>query len=206
MRSFKKNIYKIVSEEVTCFDVTIGSQIWTGCNLNVSEFRDGTPIPEITDAISWYSATTPAWCYYQNVTANGLVYGKLYNWYAISETLHGGLAPSGYHIPTISEWNTLLTTVGGNTVAGGELKEIGTSHWNTPNTGAVDTFNFTALGGGLRDGTTSVFYSLKQYAEFWASDLYLGLPLTYTVSKDSVAISSHTGIETLGASVRLIKD
>lgn len=206
MKAFKKNIYKTESEVVSCLDVTIGAQIWTGCNLNVSEFRDGTPIPEITDPALWYSATTPAWCHYGNSTANGIVYGKLYNWYAVADVAHGGLAPSGYHIPTISEWNTLLTTVGGISVAGGELKEIGFSHWLTPNTGAVDTFNFTALGNGYRDGTTGVFYSLKQYAELWASDLYLGSPLTYTLSKDSVGITSHTGVETLGAAIRLVKD
>lgn len=64
--------------------VTICNQTWTKSNLNVSKYSDGTPIPQVTDPIAWQNLTTGAWCYNNNDTANGVVYGKLYNWYAVA--------------------------------------------------------------------------------------------------------------------------
>ena len=58
-------------------DVTIGNQIWQSTNLNVTTYSDGTPIPQVTDPTQWANLTTGAWCYYNNDSANGAVYGKL---------------------------------------------------------------------------------------------------------------------------------
>lgn len=173
MKSFKKNIYSTALEtNVLCpdcvaHDVVIGTQTWTGCNANLSTYRDGTPIPEVTDAATWASLTTGAWCYYANDSANGPTYGKLYNWYAVNDTLHGGLAPTGYHVPTSAEYTTLITNLGGTLVAGGELKEEGLCHWLTPNTSATDSSGFTALGAGARVPSGS-FTLLNEIALFWS--------------------------------------
>lgn len=85
--------------------VDICNQFWTKTNLNVSKYRNGDIIPQVTDTGEWHGLTTGAWCYYGNDSANGIVYGKLYNWYAVVDPR--GLAPLGYHIPTKEEWNVL---------------------------------------------------------------------------------------------------
>jgi uncharacterized protein (TIGR02145 family) len=111
--------------------VTICNQVWMLKNLVVTTYRDGTPIPEVTDPTEWDLLTTGAWCYYNNDPANGTVYGKLYNWYAVTDPR--GLPPNGWHIPTDEEWVTLETCLGGVSVAGGKMKEMGTAHWLSPN-------------------------------------------------------------------------
>ena len=126
------------------FGVTsIGTQIWMTRNLTVSQYRNGDIIPEVTDPAAWAALTTGAWCYYNNDPANGPIYGKLYNWYAVNDSR--GLAPNGYHIPTTTEWTTLTNTLGGLSLAGGDLKEAGITHWSDPNTGATNNSGFTGL-------------------------------------------------------------
>ena len=107
-------------------EVTIGTQVWTAKNLDVNAYTDGTPIPQVTDATDWKNLTTGAWCYYENSTANGTYYGKLYNWYAVAgihdnnaNTPNKGLAPKGWHVPTDVEWTTLTDFLGGNSEAWG---------------------------------------------------------------------------------------
>ena len=89
--------------------VTIGSQVWMTKNLSVDKFRNGDPIPQAKSEEEWKVAIEnkqPAWCYYDNNPANGVKWGKLYNWYAVHDSR--GLAPKGYHIPTDSEWTTII--------------------------------------------------------------------------------------------------
>jgi uncharacterized protein (TIGR02145 family) len=103
--------------------VVIGTQTWMAENLNVSTFRNGDPIPEAKTADEWIKAgknKQPAWCYYDNDTANGAKYGKLYNWYAVNDSR--GLAPVGYHIPSKVEWIKLTDFLGGESVAGTKMK------------------------------------------------------------------------------------
>jgi hypothetical protein len=100
-------------------EVLIGNQIWTSTNLEVITYRNGETIPQVQDANTWANLTTGAWCYYENNTANGTTYGKLYNWFAVNDPR--GLAPNGYHIPTNAEWSTLITYLGGESVAGGNM-------------------------------------------------------------------------------------
>jgi uncharacterized protein (TIGR02145 family) len=134
--------------------VIIGTQEWMKENLNVSKYSDGTIIPQVTDSAQWANLTTGAWCYYNNDPANGAVYGKLYNWYAVAgihdndpNTPNKILAPTGYYIPTDDEWTNLITFLGGTDAAGGVMKST-TFHWNTPNLGATNSSNFTGLPGG----------------------------------------------------------
>lgn len=138
-------------------DVTIGTQIWQSTNLNVTTYSDGTPIPQVTDPTQWANLTTGAWCYYNNDPANGAVYGKLYNWYAVAGihdidpiTPNKTLTPTGYHIPSDAEWTTLITYLGGENIAGGKMKSTGTTLWASPNTNATNSSGFTGLPGGSR--------------------------------------------------------
>ena len=117
-------------------------------NLDIVTYRNGDTIPQVTDTKTWAGLTTGAWCYYNNDAAIGAKYGKLYNWYAVNDSR--GLAPQGWHIPTDAEWVTLSNFLGGDNVAGGKLKEVGTLNWRSPNTDATNESGFLALPGGAR--------------------------------------------------------
>ena len=157
--------------------VTIGTQVWTNKNLDVTTYRDGTPIPQVTDPTAWANLTTGAWCYYNNDPANGAIYGKLYNWYAVSgindndpNTPNKILVPLGWHVPTDAEWTTLTDFLGGVSIAGNKMKEIGTTHWNS-NSGATNSSGFTGLPGGYRS-TNGTFDYIGNYGYWWSSSEY----------------------------------
>ena len=104
-------------------DVKIGKQTWMSKNLDVSTFRNGEQIPQAKDAAQWkYAAENKisAWCYYEFNESNGKKYGKLYNWFAVSDSR--GLAPNGYHIPSDAEWTILTDFLGGSDIAGKKMK------------------------------------------------------------------------------------
>jgi len=162
-------------------NVTICSQVWTTTNLNVSTYRDGTAIPQVTDPAAWVNLTTGAWCYYNNSTSNGTTYGKLYNWYAVAgihdvasaanPALRKNLAPAGWHVPTDAEWTTLTTCLGGESVAGGKMKATGTTLWLSPNTSATNSSGFTGLPGGYRY-TNGSFDLIGSYGFWWSASEY----------------------------------
>ena len=118
--------------------IKIGTQTWATKNLNVAKFRNGDVISQAKTDEEWEAAgdnKQPAWCYYENNTANGTKYGKLYNWYAVVD--YRGLAPAGWHVPTDEEWTILSTFLGGEDVAGKKMKS--TSGWNSYTTGGSKT-------------------------------------------------------------------
>jgi uncharacterized protein (TIGR02145 family) len=196
--------------------VIIGTQEWTKENLNVSKYTDGTIIPEITDPTTWATLTTGAWCYYNNDPANGAIYGKLYNWFAVAgihdndpNTPNKILAPTGWHVPTDDDWSTLTTFLGGESVAGGKMKDIGTMHWISPNTGATNSSGFTGLPGGARNNTGS--FDLVGNNGFWwsSSNNILYSPLIARYCNLRSGGGNFTRIEkekALGLSVRCIND
>ena len=96
--------------------ILLNGNEWMQNNLNVSKYRNGDSIPEVTDATEWSNLTTGAWRY----IANDPAYGKLYNWYAVNDPR--GLAPQGWHVSSDSETNSLVTFLGGTDVAGGRMK------------------------------------------------------------------------------------
>ena len=146
--------------------VVIGAQTWTTKNLNVSVYKNGDPIPYVSDG-TWASLTTGAYCYYNNDSATyAAIYGKLYNWYAVTDSR--GLAPAGYHIPTDAEWTTLTDNLGGYLVSGGKMKSTGTTLWLTNNTGADNSSGFTGNPGGFRRDDGSNAY-LGTFGYFWSS-------------------------------------
>lgn len=196
--------------------VILNGQEWTTSNLSVTKYTDGTPIPQVQNATDWAALTTGAWCYYAYQTSYGVVYAKLYNWYAVTGiwnnasktdvTQRKKLTPAGWHVPTNSNWNSLTSYLGGAQAAGGLLKETGASHWQSPNTGAVNSSGFTALPGGncLPDGT---FNSLGTTGYWWASDEYnLSSSWCAGLYSDNTTISKAPIHKNYGFSIRLVKD
>jgi len=168
----KKNnlILTIVLLTVTLFStsgyaqtVTIGSQVWTSKNLNVSTYRNGDVIAQVQDAKAWKNLTTGAWCYYDNNASNSTKYGKLYNWYAVHDPR--GLAPKGYHIPTDADWTKLSNYLGGESEAGTKMKS--TSGWNNNGNG-TNSSGFSGLPGGYRDGVGG-FEVVGSRGNWWSS-------------------------------------
>ena len=153
------NVYKIV---------TIGTQTWMAENLKTTKYRNGDPINYVTDGKAWSSLTEGAYCYCNNDEAtNKKDYGALYNWHAVNDIRN--LAPEGWHIPTDAEWEILTTYLGGLDNAGGKLKEKGILHWVSPNTNATNENGFTALPGGSRAGSASLFYDFGHIGSWWSS-------------------------------------
>lgn len=198
-------------EQITDIDgntyktVKIGDQIWMAENLNVSKYRNGDPIPHVQDDDAWTKLKTGAWCYYKNEIENGKIFGKLYNGYAVYNPL--GLAPEGWHIPTDKEWTILTDYLGGEEVAGGKLKEAGTTHWESPNIAATNESGFTGLPGGYRIGSNGLFPSLGS-GHFWSvqeslSSVALPRVLFYDIA--NVGLGSFFTMA-IGYSVRCLKD
>jgi uncharacterized protein (TIGR02145 family) len=177
--------------------IEIGDQTWMAENLKTTKYDDGSSIPLVTDNTSWLNLTIPSYCWYDNDISKKDIYGALYNWYTVNR---GNLCPAGWHVPTDEEWTVLTTYLGGESVAGGKLKETGTAHWN-PNTDATNESGFTALPGGMR-GNGGVFFDLGYYGGYWWSATENWCRLIYCRSTD---ISSLTDINTTGFSVRCVK-
>lgn len=145
--------------------VIIGDQGWMKENLKVTHYRDGAEIPNITGTTEWASLTTGAWAEYNNSASIGTTYGKFYNGFAV-ET--GELCPVGWRVPTDEDWTELMDFLGGRSVAGGKIKQTGTTLWKDPNEGVTNSSGFTALPAGFR-GPTDPFYQISEVALWWSS-------------------------------------
>jgi len=145
------NIYKTI---------LIGTREWMAENLKTSTYRNGDPIVTNLDATQWSGTNLGAWAYYNGNASFECPYGKLYNFYACTDSRQ--LCPTGWHVPTDAEWSTLINAydpnaqggVNWSNVAGGPLKstgvsQAGTGYWNAPNTGATNVSGFSALPGGF---------------------------------------------------------
>ena len=148
------------------YTIIIGDQEWMMENLRVTRYRNGATIPNVTDNTEWSALTTGAYRHYDNNSSNGDTYGVLYNWYSISHNTT--IAPEGWHVPTNDEWQVLIDYLGGDAIAGGKMKETGTTHWVAPNTGATNESGFTALPGGYC-GPYGDFSSMGWGGYFWSA-------------------------------------
>jgi len=158
--------------------VTIGTQVWMAENLKATKYRDGTPIPNVTDGEAWAELTTGACCVYENDPRNAAVYGRMYNFHAVIDGRK--LAPSGWHVPTDAEWAALEKFLGGGTTANRRLREAGRDHWSweAPNVGNNES-GFAALPGGVRFDTNTkgddptpikgLFDYIKLLSTWWSS-------------------------------------
>jgi uncharacterized protein (TIGR02145 family) len=156
---FSSCIYKDVDGNI-CPTVDIGSQKWMSTNLKVTHYRNGDPIPRVTDSATWANLTTGAYCEYDNDTNNGNDYGLLYNWYAVNDSR--GLAPEGWRIPTRDDFIELKNFLDGG--SGSELKAGGYAvpGWDGNN----NTF-FTALPAGARGLQGTLDFDDMGYSTFY---------------------------------------
>ncbi len=165
--------------------VQIGSQCWMKENLKTSNLNNATPISLIQDSTTWASTSSAAYCYYSISS-----YGCLYNYYAVSSGL---LCPPGWHVPSYNEvFGTLYSSLGGTDV-GGKMKITGTTYWQSPNTGATNSSEFSARGGGCRPEGMS-FYRINTHAVFWTTTNYednADYVKTYCMSYNSAALMNY---------------
>jgi uncharacterized protein (TIGR02145 family) len=184
--------------------VQIGSQIWMAENLKTTKYRNGDPIPNVTDNVARGGLTTGAYCNWGNDLSNANTYGRLYNWYAVSDNRN--LAPTSWHVPTDSEWTTLTDFLGGAEVAGGKLKETGASHWHSPNTGATNETGFSAVPGGssIFSGT---FVSIGSEGARWSStEGTTSGALDRTMDDNHSSMVRSGDSKRCGFSIRCLKD
>ena len=194
--------------------IIIGDQTWMAENLKTTKYNDNTDIPLVTVLSNWSSLTTPGYCWYLNDEVKYKnTYGALYNWHTVNT---GKLCPAGWHVPGDAEWATLASYSGGTSVAGNQLKEAGTTHWVTTETGVTNSSGFTALPGGTRWGVltdpVSYFTDLGYTGHFWSATefsdsehgFYGAYSRTLDRSREEYERSSFT--KSQGLSVRCIQD
>lgn len=189
---------------------TICNQAWMVKNLDLTHYRNGDEIPQVSDPAAWASLTTGAWCYYNNDPLNGAIYGKLYNWYAVNDPR--GLAPVGWHLPSDIEWALLRTCLGGYEIAGGRMKTTGniesnTGLWHYPNTESSNISNFSALPGGARDESGLYFVNIGYEGLWWSSTVsIIGRAFYSNLVNNSGAFGRGNTLNQVGLSVRCLKD
>ncbi len=203
------------SETITDIDgneyntVVIGTQTWMKENLKVTKYNNGTTIQLITDDGEWikidHELDKDAYCWYENDRSTyGNTYGALYNWYAVELD---NICPVGWHLPTDAEWTTLVDYLGGASVAGGKMKEAGTTHWRDPNEGADNTSGFTALPGGGRPHIYGHYEDIGTYGAWWSQpEVGDTSPTSLGIGFGNESVSRGTTFSTYGHSVRCIKD
>jgi len=146
--------------------VRVSGQTWMAQNLNVTRFRNGDPITEANTPEEWQRADrerTPAWCYYENDPTYGPVYGKLYNWYAVTDSR--GLAPAKWRVPNAEEWMRMINFLGKKEKAGDLLKDV--SGWKDGGNG-INKTGFKAIPGGNRSDNGN-FQGIGSFGYWWSS-------------------------------------
>jgi len=214
MKNRKTNFIMLMLSSVLCFTacnnaaaqstVKMGNQEWMTNNLNVDTFRNGDAIPQATTDEEWEKAWEegkPAWCYYDNDPKNGDKYGKLYNWYAVTDPR--GLAPSGWHIPSDAEWTILTDNLGGKDEAGHKMKSQ--AGWDDEGNGS-NASGFSGLPGGNRDyyGT---FNDVGYTGYWWSSTEDDASNAWYRILDYDVGyVTRSNSDKTDGLSVRCLRD
>jgi uncharacterized protein (TIGR02145 family) len=199
MNDFDGNFYKTV---------TIGNQTWMAENLRTTHYKLGGYIATGLNNYYWNTATIPAYTSWDNDTAGDYVYGKLYNWFAVSPTTNGNkdVCPTGWHVPTDNDWKILEEYLGGSERAGGKMKEVGSLNWVNPNTSATNESLFSALPSGYRLYNGNFSYK-GNYGFYWSSTEN-GASHAYFryLYNESARIIKNSIYKSSGFSIRCIKD
>jgi uncharacterized protein (TIGR02145 family) len=206
-------------------DLVMGSTAWSNVvNIEIGITAQGTAIgtgqanttaiigqvghidsaAKLCDNLSmggWVNDTTGAYCWYNNDIANKTPYGALYNWYAV-DNAHG-IAPIGWRVPSVADWSTLSTFAGGGALAGGKLKQSGTSYWDTPNRGAIDSYGFGLLPSGYRNEGDGLFYSLHRDTYLHSTD---DENSAFRANYDATDLDGNYGEAKMGYSIRCMRD
>jgi uncharacterized protein (TIGR02145 family) len=203
--------------------VLIDGQCWMAADLKVSKYPNGNPIPYIDNNPTWVALadnnTDDAYSFYGDSNNDGTIdithpdYGALYTYAAAiadnwteDNNANQGICPDGWHLPTDAEWTILTTFLGGTSVAGGKMKETGTTHWNSPNTGATNSSGFAALPSGHRNSGTGVFFNVG-ITGYWWSSTESSSTAYYRYLNYNGANALRLNInKSLGFSVRCIRD
>ena len=181
---------------------TIGTQVWMTENLAYLPSVVGPGTGSNSTAYYYVYGYDGSDVATAKATDNYSTYGVLYNWTAAQSA-----CPSGWHLPSDAEWTTLTDYLGGESVAGGKLKEAGESHWDSPNTGATNSSGFTALPGGYRRFDGGFFYGIGLYGLWWSSTESPARPAWYRyLYYDSSAVGRHDTYKEAGFSVRCLRD
>jgi uncharacterized protein (TIGR02145 family) len=195
--------------------VKIGDQWWMAENLKTTHYCNGDAINNVTWDMEWSGLTTEAYCDFDNNSIWVAPYGRLYNWYAVTDPRH--ITPEGWHIPSDTEWQTLEMTLGMSpeqangrewrgTDEGGQLKETGFADWRSPNAGATNESGFFALGAGVRSDN-GTFMHFRGYAMFWTSTKATDYKAWYRwLDNDYAQIYRFYGDFKIGISVRCVRD
>ena len=199
--------------------IEIGTQVWMMENLKTTKYRDGTLIPNETDDVLWAGLSSGAYCNYGNNVSNVATYGRLYNWYAVDDAHN--IAPTGWHVATTAEWQTLVNYVGGGALydAGAKLKEAGFAHWDpsTISNEGNNSSGLTAVGSGERSLFTSSapFRLKKQRGNWWTATGSGGIYADFVYLQSSTAAILGSGFggtnfdnydKKCGYSVRCVQD
>jgi uncharacterized protein (TIGR02145 family) len=191
--------------------VLIGNQCWFKENLKTTKFKEGTIIPlDEKGGLNgngndqkWTTFSSGLRTLYNNDTKNLNTLGYLYNWFAASDSK--GLCPTGWHLPSDSEWKTLGNILGGNDIAGGKMKTV--SGWLNPNLGGTNESGFSGLSGGLRFDNDGSFSGLGQTGYWWSSISFNSNTAVARFLKNSDSVLGSIEFDNeAGFSVRCLKD
>ncbi len=187
--------------------VSKGEKVWMRDNLNVSTYRNGDTIIHAKTREAWLDAAAKgqgAWCYYNNDPANGKKYGRLYNWYAVNDPR--GIAPTGWHIPSRAEWDSLVTALAGE-AAPARKKLPALKAWHYPSSGIDNAIHFNAVPGGIRETEDDAFRFGGEEAYFWSASEASPAQASYAqFNFENSTIKLDVQEKREGASVRCIKD
>ena len=186
------NVYKTI---------VIGGQEWMAENLKTSIYRNGEDIANVTYGNQWGGLTTGAWCYHNNDSQYECPYGKLYNWFAVADPR--GLCPSGWHLPSYSEWGTLTNSLNTN-IAGGKMKSTGLQYWLETNYNATNESGFSGLPGGWRFKDT--FEEINASGYWWSSTELGDRGMSICMERHTDALRAPQFKKETGLSVRCVKD
>jgi uncharacterized protein (TIGR02145 family) len=183
--------------------IKLGHQEWMTENLRTSHYANGNFITNNTSDANWMFAG-PAWCWYDNLSSYGTPYGRLYNWYAVTDSR--GLCPFGWHVPEDAEWTALTDFLGGLSIAGSKMKDVGLDYWLTPNLGATNTSGFTGQPGGFRD-SDGTFAGISADGHWWSkSESNETNAWSVILDFDDKAARKLNAPKGSGYSVRCVKD
>jgi uncharacterized protein (TIGR02145 family) len=174
--------------------------------LKTGIYRNGNPIENVVYNGNWADLASGAWCHFENNPQLECPYGKLYNWYAVSDNRN--LCPVGWHMPSDAEWTVLIDELGGLSVAGGKMKSTGTDYWQAPNVDATNESGFSALPSGGRSNYFNPFYDFRINAFWWSATRVGFSPIANKLALRYNAGDVLSGGEDIqyGYSVRCLRD
>lgn len=196
--------------------VHIGNQAWTSENVNITHFQNGDIIPEAKSEDDWINAAQnhePVWSYYNFDKKYENTYGRMYNWYALTD--QRGFAPKGWRVPTLEDWTILINYCGGEEMAANKLKIVGTELWENTNDSVKNVYGFSAAPGGYYEAyEINGFWGIGRTGAWWTSNVspendgnaiavFMSIKTDYTSGSE---VSTNQERKSSGFSIRLILD